>query len=67
LRGGIGAVAFWIPRIARIGRRRDPAATQGVQEAAVTEHGILFRTTEDRQARARDFTEAQREWGARRA
>jgi hypothetical protein len=52
---------FHIPLIGRIGREFDPVADHGAQETAITERGILFRTTEDEPVRDRDFTEAQRD------
>jgi hypothetical protein len=55
------AVLFHIPLIGRIGREFDPVADHGAQETAITERGILFRTTEDEPVRDRDFTEVQRD------
>ena len=55
------AVLFHIPLIGGIGREFDPVADHDAQETAITERGILSRTTEDEPARDRDFTEAQRE------
>jgi hypothetical protein len=52
---------FHIPLIGGIGREFDPVADHDAQETAITERGILSRTTEDEPARDRDFTEAQRE------
>ena len=55
-----------IPPPARTKDERNPVADQIAERITFTEHAILSPTTEYRDTRVQDFTDAEREWRAQR-